>query len=280
MQLKTVLNRVHKVNGFVYGKAEFAGERIEVEVHPRKGSGPICSGCGERGPGYDVLERRAWEFVPLWAISVVLLYAMRRVDCKRCGVKVEQVPWGDGKRHVTRAYAVFLSQWARRLSWKEVSEIFQTSWQTVYRSVAWVVAYGLKHRSLEGVTAIGVDEVQFRKGHDYLTVVYQINAGCRRLLWVGGVTERFKITHLEARQNQPDFYRSLYCATTLCSTAMLMPSSFHSNRRPACGKLRTPARRIGQPLGSDPSADAGDRTVVRPGLAVRPFLHDRGSTKR
>ncbi len=126
---------------------------------------------------------RAWEFVPLWAISVVLLYAMRRVDCKRCGVKVEQVPWGDGKRHVTRAYAVFLSQWARRLSWKEVSAIFQTSWQTVYRSVAWVVAYGLKHRSLEGVTAIGVDEVQFRKGHDYLTVVYQINAGCRRLLW-------------------------------------------------------------------------------------------------
>ena len=56
MQLKTVLNRVHKMNGFVYGKAEFAGERIEVEVHPRKGSGPICSGCGERGPGYDVLD--------------------------------------------------------------------------------------------------------------------------------------------------------------------------------------------------------------------------------
>jgi transposase len=185
MQLKTVLNRVHKIKGFVYGKAAFAGKRIEVEVHPRKGSRPICSGCGKRGPGYDVLETRAYEFVPLWAISVVLMYTMRRVDCKRCGVKVEQVPWGDGKRRLTRAYAVFLSRWARRLSWKEVSEIFQTSWETVYRSVAWVVEYGLKRRSLEGVTAIGVDEVQFRKGHDYLTVVYQLNAGCRRLLWVG-----------------------------------------------------------------------------------------------
>jgi transposase len=116
---------------------------------------------------------------------VILVYAMRRVDCPRCGVKVEQVPWGDGKRHLTRAYAVFLATWARRLSWKEVSTVFRVSWEKVYRSVAWVVEYGLEHRDLQGITAIGVDEVQFQKGHRYLTVVYQINAGCRRLLWVG-----------------------------------------------------------------------------------------------
>ncbi len=98
---------------------------------------------------------------------------------------VEQVPWAGGKHHLTRAYAVFLARWARRLSWREVSLIFKTSWENVYRSVAWVVEYGLKHRSLEGITAIGVDEVQFQKGHRYLTVVYQINQGCRRLLWIG-----------------------------------------------------------------------------------------------
>ena len=123
--------------------------------------------------------------MPLWAIEVVLVYAMRRVDCSRCGVTVEQVPWGDGKRHLTRAYAVFLSRWARRPSWKEVASIFNTSWEAVYRSVTWVVEYGLAHRNLDGVTAIGVDEVQFQKGHRCSTVVYQINAGCRRLLWVG-----------------------------------------------------------------------------------------------
>ncbi len=82
-------------------------------------------------------------------------------------------------------YAVFLARWARRLSWREVATIFHTSWETVYRSVAWVVEYGLAHRRMEGVTAIGVDEVQFRKGHRYLTVVYQIDAYCRRVLWVG-----------------------------------------------------------------------------------------------
>jgi transposase len=185
MQVKTVLNRVHPVKGFVYGKVQFVNDWIEVDVRPRKGSRPICSGCGRRGPGYDTQAARHFHFVPLWAINVILVYAMRRVDCPRCGVKVEQVPWGDGKHHLTRAYAVFLATWARRLSWKEVSTIFRVSWEKVYRSVAWVVEYGLEHRDLDGVTAIGVDEIQFQKGHRYLTVVYQINAECRRLLWVG-----------------------------------------------------------------------------------------------
>jgi len=185
MQLQTVLNRVHRIKGFVYGKIRFVENGLEVAVRARRGSRPVCSGCGRRGPGYDTLAERRFDFVPLWAIPVVLVYAMRRVNCRRCGVTVELVPWGDGKRHLTRAYAVFLARWARRLSWKEVATIFQTSWEQVYRSVAWVVDYGLQHRSLAGVTAIGVDEVQFKKGHRYLTVVYQINAECRRLLWVG-----------------------------------------------------------------------------------------------
>lgn len=185
MQLKTLLNRVHKIKGFVYSQARFVRTWIEVDIRPRKGSRPICSGCGRPGPGYDTLEPRPFHFVPLWGIAVILVYAMRRVDCPRCGVTVEQVPWGDGKRPLTRAYAVFLARWARRLSWKEVASIFHTSWEKVYRSVAWVVEYGLEHRNLEGITALGVDEVQFQKGHRYLTVVYQINAGCRRLLWVG-----------------------------------------------------------------------------------------------
>jgi len=185
MQIKTVLNRVHKIKGFVYEKDQFVGNRLEVRVRPRRGSQAICSGCGQRRPGYDTLAERRFEFIPLWAIAVFLVYAMRRVNCPRCGVTVERVPWGDGKRHVTQAYAVFLARWARRLSWKEVASIFDTTWETVYRSVAWVVEYGLKHRSLDGITAIGVDEVQFKKGHRFLTVVYQIDSSCRRLLWVG-----------------------------------------------------------------------------------------------
>jgi transposase len=185
MRLKTVLNRVHKVKGFVYEKARFHGDEIEVAVRPHRRSRPICAGCGRRGPGYDTLPARRFAFVPLWALSVFLIYARRRVDCPRCGVTAELLPWADGKHHLTHAYAVFLARWARRLSWREVATIFRTSWESVFRAVAWVVEYGLAHRDLSGITAIGVDEVQFQKGHRYLTVVYQIDAACRRLLWIG-----------------------------------------------------------------------------------------------
>ncbi|GAG17888.1 unnamed protein product, partial [marine sediment metagenome] len=71
------------------------------------------------------------------------------------------------------------------MSWKEVAEAFRTSWDSVYQAVQLAVAWGLAHRDLGGIEAIGVDEVLWHRGHKYLTVVYQIDAHCRRLLWVG-----------------------------------------------------------------------------------------------
>ena len=112
------------------------------------------------------------------------VYAMRRVDCPSCGVTVERVPWAVGKRPLTETYAWFLATWARRMSWSEVAQAFRTSWETVFRSVEMAVARGRAHMNLEGVTAIGVDEILWHRGHKYLTLVYQINAECKRLLWV------------------------------------------------------------------------------------------------
>jgi transposase len=71
------------------------------------------------------------------------------------------------------------------MSWSEVASAFGTTWNRVYDAVKWAVAYGLDHRDLGEITAIGVDEVAYRKGQTYLTVVYQIDQGCRRLLWIG-----------------------------------------------------------------------------------------------
>jgi hypothetical protein len=68
---------------------------------------------------------------------------MRRVDCRHCeAIVVEQVPWGDGKRTLTRAYMLFLARWARKLSWKETAEVFRTSWEKVFDAVEYVVTSG------------------------------------------------------------------------------------------------------------------------------------------
>jgi transposase len=189
VQLQTILNFVEPYKSFVYKKAQWADaqtkQEIEILIEPRKNGRAICSGCGQRRAGYDRLCPRRFNYVPLWQIAVTFVYAMRRVDCPECGVKVEQVPWCDGKHHLTTTYRWFLAGWAQRLSWKGVAEAFGTTWQNVFRSVKHAVSWGLANRDLEGIEAIGVDEVAWQKGHKYLTLVYQIDSGRKRLLWIG-----------------------------------------------------------------------------------------------
>jgi transposase len=185
MTVKTLLNRCHPIALFVYGSAQFVGDAVHVEVRPRVGSPGHCSGCGARGPTYDTARGpRLFAFVPIWGFPVYLLYCMRRNNCAECGVRTEKVPWADGKNRCCNVYRLFLARWARRLPWSEVATIFSTTWPVVYRSIQWVVEHGLAHRSLDGVRAIGVDEVSIWKGSKFLTVVYQIDRGSRRLLFV------------------------------------------------------------------------------------------------
>ncbi|MFH0939101.1 MAG: ISL3 family transposase [Planctomycetota bacterium] len=146
--------------------------------------------CGQkttenRKSVYDHLEERMFEFVPIWGIPVLLLYAMRRVACTDCGVRVEKVPWAVGKSRLTIAFACYLAEWGKDMSWSKVAQRFKTTWYHVYESIKYVVNYGKEHRALSGIKALGIDEIAWRQGHKYLTLVYQIDEGSRRLLWIG-----------------------------------------------------------------------------------------------
>jgi len=187
VDIRTLLNRCHPIRGFVYDRSSLGPRQsIDVVIRARRRSHPVCSGCNRKGPTYDTSrEARAFTFIPLWGFAVVLWYCMRRVGCRRCGVTVEAVPWATGKERSCKVHQQFLAFWARHLAWAQVARIFHTSWGVVFRAVESVVAWGLEHRSLEGITAIGLDEIAVWSGHRYLTVVYQIDAGARRLLWVG-----------------------------------------------------------------------------------------------
>mgnify|MGYP001828083041 FL=1 len=190
MHLKTILNHVTNYKSFVFDKVTWlensVSPAVEVLIVPRRNGLRTCSGCGQVRPGYDTMpEPRRFEFVPLWGIMVYFIYQMRRVQCPECGVRVERVPWAEGKSSLTIEYKWFLARWARRMSWKEVSVAFCASWDHVYEAVKYAVSWGLKHRDLDRIEAIGIDEVQWQKGHKYQTVVYQLDEHQKRLLWIG-----------------------------------------------------------------------------------------------
>lgn len=189
MRIRTVLNQLVDFKGFVIVKERSVttqdGFELEILVRPRSNSSARCSCCNTPASTYDHLDERRFRFPALWAIPVFLVYSMRRVQCSDCGVKVESTPWSDGKSPVTKMLALQLSDWARLLSWQEVCARFHVNWRQVYLSVKHVVDWGLTHRDLDGVEAIGIDEVQFGKGHQYITVVYQLCGKTRRLLHVG-----------------------------------------------------------------------------------------------
>jgi len=193
LTVTNILKRMLPLKGFCYHSACWVRDAgvegpavIEIGLAARQGASPCCGNCGRASPGYDRPEKmRRWQFLSLWTIQVYFLYARRRVQCGRCGVRMERMPWASGKLQVCDALRIFLAQWARLLSWQEVAVRFQVKWNDVYGAVKWVVRYGLRHRDLSGIRALGVDEVCVAKGKLW-TVVYQIDQGARRLLWIGG----------------------------------------------------------------------------------------------
>ena len=192
LEVKTILNRIQHFVGFVYAEIRLRSLKrklyVEITIEAHQGIGGKCSECRKPAPGYDRLPERWWRFVPLWGIATWFRYRPRRVQCAEHGVVVEHLPWNEGKRPVTTAMMCFLSRWARRLSWRETARAFDTSWECVYRSVEWFVQWGLAYRQLEGVKSIGVDEIHWgksKRADNFLTVIYQIDRHCRRLLWVG-----------------------------------------------------------------------------------------------
>jgi len=168
--------RVARVTGDVTG--------LTAEVAPDGRYAPRCGRCAARGRYRDTRPVRRFRHVPLWGIPVTLVYAPRRVQCARCdGVHVEALPWAVGQQRFTRGLVVTIATWTRVLPWRQVAVLFGCAWGTVERAVDAAVTYGLTHRDLSEVTHLGIDEISRKKGHVYVTNVYDL--GRKRLLWSG-----------------------------------------------------------------------------------------------
>jgi len=184
MRVESLIKKTVELQGFRVMTVKKVADGLEAELAPDGRYAPRCGACGHRARYRDSRPARRFRHVPLWGINVHLVYAPRRVTCKRCGgVHVEAMPWVSGKRQFTRALMVTLATWTQILTWKQVASLFHCAWSTVAAAVDEAVTYGLANRDLSDVTHIGIDEISRKRGHVYVTNVYDLKR--HRLLWSG-----------------------------------------------------------------------------------------------
>jgi len=165
-------------------KVEQNGEQMTVSID-RLGTRLLrCGVCRRRCRHvHSIREERQWRDLSMRKATLILRYRPRRIDCPRCGIRVEDFPWAEPWARVTRALGNAVARLARELSWQGTARQYGLNWKTVAGIVRRAVQYGLRKRQRPPVHVIGIDEVSRRKGQVYLTVVYDLER--RVLLWVG-----------------------------------------------------------------------------------------------
>jgi len=180
MRVTTAFNRLLELEGASVERVTFAQQGIVVGVRLRRRR-RVCSRCGQQVAVTHDTSRRRWRHLDLGGVRCYLEATLRRVRCPDCGVRVEAVPFARaGARH-TRAFDALVAFLAQQMAATPLARLLRLSWRTVGRICARVVAERLDRSRFQGLRRIGVDEVSYRRGHRYLTLVLDHDSG--RVVW-------------------------------------------------------------------------------------------------
>ena len=186
---------------------------IVVHARPTASRRDRCGTCRRRSPRFDHGDgRRRWRALDLGSVQAFVEADAPRVTCRRHGVTVASVPWARHNAGHTRDFDDTVAWLATVTSKTAVTRLMRVAWRTVGSIVArvWADTGGAVDR-LEGLARIGIDEISYRRGQRYLTVVVDHDSG--RLVWAApgnsaatlrsffdalGETRSAAITHVSA----------------------------------------------------------------------------------
>jgi transposase len=158
-------------------------EMVVVRLRPDRGHRLRCPACGRRSRFYDSGEgRRRWRALDMGVMQCFLEAEAPRIRCPLHGVLVAAVPWARPGARFTAAFEEHAAWLCAQMPWAKAAKLLRVTWRTLQSIVARVVA-GLRGGAgrLDGVRRIGIDEKAWRKGHRYITVITDHDAG--RIIW-------------------------------------------------------------------------------------------------
>jgi transposase len=177
----TLLNKVLRFKSTRVVAVSFTEDGLLCDVEPTT-TIARCGGCGCKVEKlYDRRAPRLWRHLDVGGMRTELRYGLRRVDCRRCGVTSEWVPWASPGSWFTEAFeqtTAFLAQAAAKTA---VCAMMRVAWGTVGAIIGRVVERLGVLDPLDGLTRIGIDELSYRRHHEYITVVVDHERG--RVVW-------------------------------------------------------------------------------------------------
>lgn len=132
---------------------------------------------------YDTARRR-WRHLDFGACQAWLEADIHRIDCRSCSrVRTEQVPWARPNARHTTDFENVAAWLAQRMDKASIARLLRCSWEAVDAIVTRVVADHIDDRRLDQLYRIGVDEISYKRGHKFLTIVADHDTG--NVVWVG-----------------------------------------------------------------------------------------------
>ena len=159
------------------------GTEVTIRFEPEDGAWPVCSECLQVSFLVHSYGRRLVRDLNMAQLQVWLDVPQRKVRCASCGVRVEALEFVEPHRRFTKRFERAVAGLCRLLPIKHVAAHFDLSWHTVRE---------IDHRRLQaevgqpcydGLRVLAIDEIAVRKGHDYMTIVLNLQSG--RIVWVG-----------------------------------------------------------------------------------------------
>ena len=179
MRVTTAFNRLLRLDGATVTGVEFVDDGVVVDVRRRKRRVECVCGYTTRA-FYDRTVRR-WRHLDVAGTKLWLRGEIRRVSCPSCGVRTERVTWARPGSRFTIEFEDLVAWLAQRAAKSTVAELMRCSWESVDRIVTSVVIEHLVDSRFDGLRHLGVDEIAYRSGHRYLTVV--VDHDTNRVVW-------------------------------------------------------------------------------------------------
>jgi transposase len=153
-------------------------QRVEIQLEHAAGKPVCCAECGQTRPLKDHAPERRWRHLDTMQFETVLVARVPRTNCPECGVLNAEVPWAEPHGRFTLLFEAFAIRVLKASSSIEKGRrILGLSWHAAHSIMQGAVERGLERRDVRKIPHIGIDEKNFGKGHDYVSVMTDIDGG-------------------------------------------------------------------------------------------------------